>query len=226
MAQQAAVTEYSKLEGTHKDHWVQLLMKWPVMDGTIPKISKCMFSIDEKMHISSHRARKSQSKSNLLCQKTKPKPPKTTNREQILWKADGLTLSKLWAACTHHSLWEHIPKEQALLHVGCYWLKWFRETFFFFSSLFFIPPIVPCVLVLFMQSRPFTLNHDPAPAPLNIWALCCLLVGRGAQGWVSNWQKSHAELWDSPLPPLNWIKMCFCDFFFLPEALLLLQQYH
>lgn len=132
MAQQAAVTEYSKLEGTHKDHWVQLLMKWPVMDGTIPKISKCMFFIDEKMHISSHRARKSQSKSNLLCQKTKPKPPKTTNREQILWKADGLTLSKLWAACTHHSLWEHIPKEQALLHVGCYWLKWFRENFFFF----------------------------------------------------------------------------------------------
>lgn len=125
---------------------------------------------------------------------------------------DGLTLSKLWAACTHHSLWDHIPKEQAPLHVGCYWLKWFRKTFFF--SLFFLPPIVPCVLVLFMQSRPFTLNHDPTPSPLNIWALCYLLVGRGEQGWVSNWQKSHAELWDSPLLPLSWIKVCFLWSFF------------
>lgn len=125
---------------------------------------------------------------------------------------DGLTLSKLWAACTHHSLWDHIPKEQAPLHVGCYWLKWFRKTFFF--SLFFLPPIVPCVLVLFMQSRPFTLNHDPTPSPLNIWALCYLLVGRWEQGWVSNWQKSHAELWDSPLLPLSWIKVCFLWSFF------------
>lgn len=46
------------------------------MGGTRPKITKRVFSIDEKMHISSRDAQKSQSKSNLLRQKTKPKPPK------------------------------------------------------------------------------------------------------------------------------------------------------
>lgn len=73
MAQQAAVTEYSKLEGAHKDHWVQLLIKCPFMGGTIPKISKCMLSTDEKMHISSHKVK-------ATCSAKKPNPSPSNNK--------------------------------------------------------------------------------------------------------------------------------------------------
>lgn len=72
---------------------------------------------------------------------TKPKPktpgPQNNKRRVMLLKMNALTLSNLWAACIHHSLWDCIPKEQALLHVGCYQLKQFRKTFFYFPCSFY-----------------------------------------------------------------------------------------
>lgn len=76
------------------DKWrsVSPLAELELIGGTIPKISKCMFFIDEKHILPNNDAerspQRSQSKSNLHCQKTQktppqnPKPPKQQKKNK------------------------------------------------------------------------------------------------------------------------------------------------